>query len=59
MDQQVNVCLCVCMSFQVLTQLRGCTNSSRKERKGSGGLLLSIYPIYSSWRVEKDNTPNY
>ena len=25
------------MSFQVLTQLGGCTNSSRKEMKGSGG----------------------
>ena len=27
----------VCMSFQVLTQLGGCTNYSRKEIKGSGG----------------------
>ena len=27
----------VCTSFQVLTQLRGCTNFSRNERKGSGG----------------------
>ena len=26
----------VCMSFQVLTQLGGCTNYSRKEMKGSG-----------------------
>ena len=32
-DQQVNVCLSVCMSFEVLTQLGGCTNSSRLERK--------------------------
>ena len=39
MDQQVNVYryLCVCMCFQVLTQLRGCTNSSRKERTGPDG----------------------
>ena len=43
----------VCMSFQVLTQLRGCTNFSRKEIKGSGGQLRSIYPIYSSWAAEK------
>ena len=36
-DQQVNVvCMSVCVSFQVLTQLGGCTNPSRKERKGSG-----------------------
>ena len=27
----------VCMSFQVLTQLGGCTNFSRKEIKGLGG----------------------
>ena len=27
----------VCMSFQVLTQLQGCTNFSRKEIKESGG----------------------
>ena len=26
----------VCMSFQVLTQLGGCTNFSRKEKKKSG-----------------------
>ena len=58
MDQQVNVCLSVCMRFKVLTQLGGCTNSSIKERKGSGGQLRSIYPIYSSWGAEKDNTPN-
>ena len=36
MDQQVNL-MSVCMSFQVLTQLGGCTNYSRKEFKGSGG----------------------
>ena len=37
----------VCMRFQVLTQLGGCTNFSRKEIKGSGGRRLrSIYPIY-------------
>ena len=35
----------VCMSFQVLTQLGGCTNFSKKERKGSGGQLRSTYPI--------------
>ena len=51
MDQQVNVCLFVC--FQVLTQLGGCTNYSRKEVRGSGGRLRSIYPIYSSWGAEK------
>ena len=49
----------VCMSFQVLTQLGGCTNYSRKEIKKSGGWLRSIYPIYSSWGIEKDKTPNY
>ncbi|CAN0258360.1 unnamed protein product, partial [Ascophyllum nodosum] len=27
----------LCMSFQVLIQLGGCTNFSRKEIKGSGG----------------------
>ena len=48
----------VCMSFQVLTQLGGCTNYSRKEVKGSGGRLRSIYPIYSSWGAEKGKTPN-
>ena len=38
MDQQVYVCLCVCMKFQVLTQLAGCTNFSRMmEIKGPGG----------------------
>ena len=58
MDQQVNVCL-FCISFQVLTQLGGCSNISRKEIKGSGGRLRSIYPIYSSWGAEKDKTPNY
>ena len=31
------MCVCVCICFQVLTQLGGCTNSNRKERKGSGG----------------------
>ena len=36
-DQQVYLFIFVCMSFQVLTQLGGCNNSSRKERKGSGG----------------------
>ena len=49
----------VCMSFQVLTQLGGGTNYSRKEIKGSGGRLRSLYPIYSSWGAEKDKTPNY
>ena len=29
--------LCVCMYFQVLAQLGGCSNSSRDEIKGSGG----------------------
>ena len=29
--------LCVCMYFQVLAQLGGCSNSSREEIKGSGG----------------------
>ena len=43
----------VCMTFQVLTQLGGCTNFSRKERKGLGGQLRSIYPIYSSWGAER------
>ena len=42
------------MSFQVFTQLGGCTNFSRDEIKGSGGQLRSIYPIYSSWGAEKD-----
>ena len=37
MDQQVNVYMSVCMSFQVLTKLGSCANSSRKEIKGSGG----------------------
>ena len=46
----------VCMSFQVLTQLGGCTNHSRKEVTGSGGRLRSIYPIYSSWGTEKEKT---
>ena len=36
------------MSFQVLTQMGGCTNLSRKERKGTRGQLRSIYSIYSS-----------
>ena len=54
MDKQINVCLCVCLSFQVLTQLGGYTNSRRKKRNASGGQLRSIYPIYSSWGVEKD-----
>ena len=58
MDQQVNVSLSVRMSFQVLTQLGGWTNSSRKERNGSGGQLRRIYPIYSSWGAEKNKTPN-
>ena len=49
----------VCMSFQVLTQLGGCTNYSRKEMKGSGGRLRIIYPIYSSSGAEKEKTPNY
>ena len=48
-----------CMSLRVLTQLKGCTNSSREKRKGSGGQLRNIYPIYSSWGAEKDKTPNY
>ena len=43
----------ICMSFQVLTQLGGCTNFSRKEIKGSGGQLRSIYPIYSSWGLKR------
>ena len=47
------------MSFQVLTQLGGCTNYSRNEMKGSGGRFRSIYQIYSSWGVEKDKTPNH
>ena len=47
------------MSFQVLTQLGGCTNFNRNEIKGSGGQLRSIYPILSSWGAEKDKTPNY
>ena len=42
------------MSFQVLTQLGGCTNFSRKEIKGPGGQLRSIYPMYSSWGAETD-----
>ena len=45
----------VCMSFQVLTQLGGCTNHSRKEIKGSGVRLRSIYPIYSSWGAGEDS----
>ena len=45
--------------FQVLTQLGSCTNFSRKDIKGSRGQLRSIYPIYSSWRAEKDKTLNY
>ena len=43
----------VCTTFQVLTQLRGCISFSRKERKGLGGQLRSIYPIYSSWGAER------
>ena len=43
----------VCMSFQVLTQLQGCTNFSRKEIKESGGQLRSIYPTYSSWGLKR------
>ena len=43
----------VCMSFRVLTQLGGCTSSSRKYRKGSGGQLRSIYPIYSCWGLNR------
>ena len=31
-----DMCLCVCMYFQELTQLGGCSNSSREEIKGSG-----------------------
>ena len=58
MDQQVYVCLCVFMCFQALTQLGGCTNSSKKERRGSGGQSRSIYPLYSSWGAEKEKTPN-
>ena len=49
----------LCMSFQVLTQLGGCTNYSRNEMKGSGGRLRSIYEIYSSWGAEKGKTPNH
>ena len=49
----------VCMSFQVLTQLGGCTNYSRKEMKGSEGRLRIIYQVYSSWGAEKVKTPNY
>ena len=49
----------VCISFQVLTQLGGCTNYGRNEMKGSGGRLRSIYQIYSSWGAEKDKTPNH
>ena len=47
------------MSFQVLTQLGGCTIYNRKEMKGSRGRLRTIYPIYSSWGAEKEKTPNY
>ena len=43
----------VCISFQVLTQLGGCTNFNRKEIKGSGGQLRSIYPTYSSWGLKR------
>ena len=39
MDQQVNVYLCVCMSFQVLAQLGGCTNSSRKGKNWMRGAV--------------------
>ena len=31
----------VCMSFQVLTQLEGCTNYSRKEMKGFRGAVTN------------------
>ena len=47
----------VCISFQVLTQLGGCTNYSRKEMKGSGGRLRIIHPIYSSWGAETEKIP--
>ena len=59
MDQQGNVYMSVSMSFQALTQLGGCTNSSKKGIKGSGGQLRSIYPMYLSWGTEKDKTPDY
>ena len=49
----------VCKSFQVSKQLGGCTIISRKEIKGAGGQVRSIYPIYSSWWAEKDKTLNY
>ena len=54
MDRQVDMCLCVCMCFEVLKQLGGCTNSSRiKEIKGSWERLRRIYLIYSSWGAER------
>ena len=36
------MCLCGCMYFQVLTQLGGCSNSSRDERNGSGAVTKRI-----------------
>ena len=53
------VCLYEFSSVDTAGGLGGCTNFSRKEIKGSGGQLRSIYPIYSSWGAEKDKTPNY
>ena len=48
----------VCMSFQVLTQLGGCTNYSRKEMKGSGGGYESSIR-FTRLGAEKKKTPNY
>ena len=54
MDQQADVCMCVCMCFQVLTRLGGYTISSRiKKIKVLGGRLRRICPIYSSWGAKK------
>ena len=47
-DRQVDVCLCVCMCFRVLTQPGGCTNSSRKGKKRIKGVVTKHYPIFSS-----------
>ena len=34
--------LCVCMYFQVLAQLGGCSNSSREEKKDQGAVTKQI-----------------
>ena len=50
----------ICLyEFSSVGTAGGLYQYSRKEIKGSGGRLRSIYPIYSSWGAEKEKTLNY